>query len=387
MKFNRKSLFLICSAIFSISVKVYPQDDPIVQFEATARFDLIGLNNHDEKKYALFHGEGDIVASISSENLRLFKGGEFYIQAMGIFGNQASRKYAGDLQVFSNIESDTRIFLYQCWFKQTFNKLIVKFGQLDMNSDYSVSSWASPNVNSSFGVIPTISLNMSVSIFSYLTAGISFKYLVNNQITVQTAFFNGDPGNYETNRNNLNWHFSREGGWFNISELHFKTKSNLKQGNYKLGMFYHSKNISDPSELTSAKGNLGFFVMGDQDLTSEKNTIKNGLRMFFQLSVSPAKVNMIKSYYGFGLIYRGMFRRMNEDEFTVAVASAHINDTKLDRNPDLFNQETAIELTYKKYLKSNFIFQPDFQYIIHPGANRLYKGNVTVGLLRTILTF
>jgi porin len=306
---------------------------------------------------------------------------------MGIFGNKASENYTHDLQVFSNIENDTRLFLYQCWYKQTINKFIIKLGQLDMNSDYSVSSWASPMINSSFGVIPTMSLNMPVSIFAYITAGVSLKYLANNRLTLQTAFFDGDPGNFETNPHNLKWHFSKDEGFFNISEIHFKTKSNIMQGKYKLGLFYHSKKFTDPVDNYSEKGNIGFFVMGDQQLTSEKNTIKNGLSMFFQISYTPSQVNYIKSYYSMGLIYRGMFPGMNEDEFTAAFASVRLSDTIPDNSADYYNNETALEITYKKYVTPGIIIQPDFQYIINPGASKLYSSNVTAATIRTILAF
>jgi hypothetical protein len=48
--------------IFLYSLDAYSQEEPAIQFEGTARFDLIGVHNYDDKKYALFHGETDIAA-------------------------------------------------------------------------------------------------------------------------------------------------------------------------------------------------------------------------------------------------------------------------------------------------------------------------------------
>jgi porin len=382
-----KRYFISLIAVMLQLTNTYAQNEFPVKFESNARFDFIGVHNHDNRNYALMHGEADIAASVLSDNLGLFKGGELYVQTMGTFGSQASENYTGDLQVFSNIESETRIFLYQCYYKQTFNKFIIKLGQLDMNADYLVSSWAAPMVNSSFGVIPTISLNMPASIFAYLSPGISFKYLYSKQLTIQTAFFDGNPGGLESNPHNLNWHIGNDDGWFNITELHYKTKSNLRLGRYKTGIFYHSKSTTNPENVASSKQSFGFFVIGDQQLTFEKNTLKNGLSMFFQLSYSLASQNMIRRYSSLGLMYRGIFPQMNEDEFTFSLASVSLGSDFLKSNPDFYNSETAIEITYKKYLTPTVIIQPDFQYIIQPGANKLYTGNVTVGLLRTILTF
>jgi porin len=384
---NIKSVALSLIMFISTSVEIYSQKEPVFQFAAGLRMDFIGLKNYENKNYYLSHGEADVSVSVLTDNLKLFKGGELYVQAMGLWGNKSSENYAGDLQVFSNIESDSRIFLYQCWYQQTFNKFIIKLGQLDLNTDYSVSGYGSSLINSSFGVIPTISLNMPVSIFSYLTAGVSLRYTPDYRITFQTAFFNGDPGDYETNRYNLNWRFGKKNGWFNISEIHYKTKSNIKQGKYKAGIFYHSKTIPDCSYSSVSKGNFGFFVMGDQWITLERNTIKNGLCGFFELSLAPSKNNIISNYYGLGLMYRGLINGMNEDECTIALASAHLNGNILSANPEYFPHETALEFTYKKYFGPNFIIQPDFQYIINTGASRLLNGNSWIGILRAMAIF
>jgi porin len=366
----------------ALSIVTKSQDGTAVDFSASSRFDFISLRNPDLSKHFLLHGEIDAAVSISTENLRLFKGGEFYSQVMGVFGNKASSEYSGDLQVFSNIESDSRLFLYQCYYKQTFGKFILKLGQMDMNADFCVSGYGSSLVNSSFGVIPTISLNMPVSIFSYLSAGISLKYLISPRVTLQTAFFDGDPGDYDTNRHNLNWRFNRSEGFFNISEIHYKTKSNLRQGKYKAGLFYHSKSPGNPPA-----GGFGYYIMGDQQITSEKGTIKNGLSIFFELSSFPSDRGFISSYYAFGLIYRGIFHNMNEDECTFAVASAYLGRSFLSSNYDYLSNETALEFTYKKFLSPNFIIQPDMQYIINCGSSRLTDGNAFIGLLRAIMLF
>lgn len=378
------ALFLML--LFMTRGPVYSQDERLIEFSYASRFDFIGLSTTERRNYGLIHGEADISASVLTDNLKLFKGGEFFIQAMSIFGGKASEKYSGDLQVFSNIESDTRLFLYQAYYKHTFNKLIVKLGQLDLNADYSVSGYGSSLINSSFGVIPTISMNMPVSIFAYLSAGVSVKYLLSNRLTLQMAFFDGDPGNYESNRYNLNWNLSKDEGYFNISEIHYKTKSNLKQGKYKAGIFYHSQNTEGPSEITSHKIKPGVFIMGDQQITYEKNTIKNGLSAFFQISISPSSVNMVGSYYALGLIYRGIFSRMNEDECTLAVASARIGNEFLIHNPEYLHHETVIEFTYKKFITPNIIIQPDIQYIFNTGSVQP-GGNCTVGLIRTAFLF
>lgn len=374
---------ILAVSAFMIHCRAFPQERP-VQVQAGLRSDFIGLKNYDRNKYGLYHGEADISVSALTEDMKLFKGGELFIQAMGILGDKASQNYSCDLQVFSNIESDNRIFLYQAYYRQTIGRLTVRLGQLDMNSEYSVSGYGSSLLNSSFGVIPTISLNMHVSIFSYLSAGISLRYALSERVILQTALFNGDPGDYDSNRHNLYWYFSGNEGFFNISEIHFKTRNNLMIGKYKAGIFYHSGTFTDNTGIYSSKGNAGFYFMGDQQILMEKNTIKNGLSIFFEVSLSPSKANLINSYYGLGFIYRGIFRNMNEDECTVALASAHLSEYALSVNPDLMHNETALEVTYKKYITPGIIIQPDLQYIINTGASRSL-GNVIAGILRTII--
>ncbi|MGE5418662.1 MAG: carbohydrate porin [Chloroflexota bacterium] len=362
----------------------YSQDDAAIQFGAGIRTDFIGLNNYDRRKYGLFHGEADISLSATTEDLNLFSGGEFFVQGMGIYGDKASGNYTGDIQTFSNIESENRIFLYQAYYKHSFKKLFIKAGQLDMNADFLVSGYGASLLNSSFGVVPTISLNMPVSIFSYLAAGVSFKYIPTERLLFEMAFFDGDPGDFNTNRHNLNWNFSRKEGIFNISEVQWKTRSNMKPGKYKAGIFFHSN--THYSGVDSTGRDFGFFVFGDQVLTSEKNTIRNGLSMFFELSFCPSKVNFIDRYFAAGLIYRGLLKGMNEDECTLAVSSARLGKSFLMNNTEFLPHETAIELTYKKYITPAIIIQPDFQYLINSGANKS-QGNVAAGLIRTIISF
>lgn len=378
--------FAVYLILFSLYYDINAQERFPLQFDGNLRSDLIYLKKEMGSTNLLFHGEMDFAVSISTEDLHLLKGGEIYVQGMGVMGNQASANYAGDLQVFSNIESENRLFLYQCYYSQRFNKLHLKFGQIDMNSDYLISSWASTMINSSFGVIPTISLNMPASIFAYLAPGISLKFQYSKRLAFQTVFFGGNPGDFETNRHNLRWNLKKDDGWFNITEFSYKTKSELRLGKYKAGFFYHSGSTGETEFISGMVGNSGFYMIGDQQLTLEKNTIRNGLSMFFQLSGNLVHESMIRSYYSMGLMYRGMFPGMNEDEFTIALASVKLGKKFMIKNPDYLSNETIVEMTYKKHLFPFLIIQPDFQYIINPGATNLYDGNAAVCLIRTIIS-
>ena len=71
----------------------------------------------------------------------------------------------------------------------------------------------------------------------------------------------------------------------------------------------------------------------------------------------------------------------------MGIAYANVCDEYLNRYGNVWMlNETAIELTYRIQINDNIAFQPDFQYIIHPGALRVLD-NAFVGLLRFEIGF
>jgi porin len=111
----------------------------------------------------------DLSATINTD--KLWSGGIFAIHAHHLIGNQVSENTIGDIQVVSNIDGYTNRFIYELWYKQSIGKFSILAGLHNLNNDFNVSVYSSDFLNSSFGVMPTLSLNHPVSIYPTTTLG------------------------------------------------------------------------------------------------------------------------------------------------------------------------------------------------------------------------
>lgn len=106
----------------------------------------------------------------------LFKNSELFIQLQNTHGEPMGSKYAGDMQVFSNIENGNYTYLYSLWYKQLIGKFSFIIGMHDLNSEFYITELGALFLNSSFGIQPSASWNMPVSIFPKNAPGLVLKY-------------------------------------------------------------------------------------------------------------------------------------------------------------------------------------------------------------------
>ncbi|HBX49887.1 MAG: hypothetical protein A2275_05460 [Bacteroidetes bacterium RIFOXYA12_FULL_35_11] len=334
-------------------------------------------------------GEVDISLKIITEKLGIWKGGEFFVQGMNVHGKKPTSNIIGDFQTFSNIESDDHTSFYEFWYNQhLFNeKVAILVGQLDMNADFSVSENASHFINSSFGVIPTLSMNNTLSIFPLLTCGAVAKAKVSKKIFVQTGFYNGYNGDFTTNPSAIKWEYKKENGFYNITEVHyFNMKDTVVTGTYKLGLFYHTGYFIKLSNGDTLHNNYGIYAIADQIIFSKYPDSEQGLNAFFETSYFPEDRNFLNFFIGGGLRYRGLFNKRKYDDIGLAFATGTMSKYYKNQSDSILSHETAIEFMYKAQLHKNIVIQPEIQYIINPGA---YKpvNNSFVGMIRLFIKF
>jgi len=94
---------------------------------------------------------------------------------------------------------------------------------------------------------------------------------------------------------------------------------------------------------------------------------EQGFGAFLQFGANNKNVNEVKMYIGGGFNYYGLIPGRDSDECGIAVAHAIITDDIADTS-GRDDYETTLEATYSAQIKENLRIQPDFQYIINPGA-------------------
>jgi porin len=368
---KKVGLFIVVSSIFQLS---YGQQDSIpekkcpLHFEASYVGDVYTNAVGGLKRGGGYMGMGNLTIGFDTEKARWWKGGSFFINGATIHGKSLSENFTGDLQVASNIDAGTHVYLHELWIKQNFKKFSFTIGVQDLNAEFMVSENGTEFINSSFGVPSGVSGNIPVPVFPLTGPGISVKWDVNDMFSWQTAVFDGNQTPFEDNPYNLRWKFCKNDGLLAVTEFHANTRIKNLEGIYKLGSFYHSgfKEFNVESQCMDYvfRHNYGFYALIDQ--TVRYNEAKNK--------------NKHAYYLGFGADYYGIFSKKGKDMSGLAVAG-------LDLHKASHKHETILELYYKWRFNENFAIQSDIQYIVNPSGTDAKLPDALVGILRLHINF
>ncbi len=333
-------------------------------------------------------GMESLTLEFDTEKGNLWKNGTFFLHGLNAHGKGPSSFLTGDHQVLSNIEAGDYTGLYEFWYSHTFNKFSVLIGQHDLNSEFVGTKYGGTFINSSFGVAPSISLNVPVSIYPVAAPCILVKYQSEGALDFKVAVYDGDPGNFETNRFNLKWSISPGQGFLSIGELQFNNIKNDKlTGTYKLGSYFHTGRFTSYIDtLNSQKGNYGLYFIADQALFARSLNAARGLCYFFQAGFAPPRYNMVQYYLGGGFRYHGILPNRFYDELGIAFAHIRLSDDYVNIYQKDLSFETTLEMTYKFQFGAKYSIQPSMQYIINPGTNE-HLDNCIVGIMRFTLEY
>jgi porin len=305
----------------------------------------------------------NILIGFNSEKAGLWKGGQLFINAANTHGGHPSGKLIGDFQVASNIEAGNHTYLQELWFKQAFGPVELTAGLQDLNVEFANTENGSLYLNSSFGIITTISCNVPAPVFPLTSLGFSLKWQISEKVIWLAAIYDGSPTDFEDNPYNVRWELNSDGGSLAISEMQYSTTLNDYPGIYKLGLYthHHSERLLEGSAEpeTDFKTNYGLYAIADQTVW-QASSGNQRLGMFIQLGLSPARFNQNYFYTGLGLNYSGLLNKQGDDVIGLALAHVGLQE-------DAHN-ETTMELTYRVPLTPNIFIQPDFQYIINPAG-------------------
>lgn len=366
----------------------YSQDKMPISYEASYVSDFVSNVSGGVDKGSCYLGMIDIAASINTENANLWKGGELYVQVENTHGSTPTADLVGDLQVFSNIENGNYTYLYQMWYKQHINNSSLTIGVHDLNSEFLASDYAGEYINSSFGIMPTVSMNVPVSIFPKPVFGAVLSHGLTDLLNIKTAVYDGNPLSLDEEPYNTSFKLNDEKSYFAIAELTYNNGSDLYEGCYKLGAFYHSDPYTDLSDVGKThNGNYGVYAIADQTMVSNSENTQLGIDAFAKLGVSPTDRNPFAYFWGAGVNLNNIISKRPNDICGVAIAALGINKELYSNNLFFEKQnETVVEIMYKAAISNNITIQPEMQYIINPGALKNIN-NAVIALLRTNISF
>ena len=334
---------------------------------------ILGINNvYAQEKSLSFNAEytGDFLYNVGGlkngggylgyakigMDADLWQGASLYIGGGTTHGITPTEMLIGDYQVVNNIEAGNYAFMEHLSLQQSLGKFGFKIGLLDMNENFAALDAAGGYINSSFGINPAISSNMSVAIFPLTGLGAEIHFDINDNWHVQAAVYDGEIPSFEDNQYNLNWKINKKEGAFFIGEGQYV----MDNGIYKLGAFYHT-----------AEKKYGAYANMEQEVWN--NGTRN-LRPFAQVAYANGEMKCDNYFYlSAGLNLEGVFSEEGNDMMGLAFSSAFLTDKKT---------ETAIELFYQYQVTDNFVIKPDIQYIVNPAGMDFHVDNALVGILR-----
>src|SRR6267154_1939419 len=160
-----KHFIIFCNlTILSFALHAQKKSSPFT-FRAEARTDLANNFQGGSKTGGGIIGRLDLSMELSTEKAGWFKGGTFFIHALTANGATPSFQNVKDIQPVSRIEATNRLGLFEFWYRQDFGKLSLVFGQLDMNATFATNNTSGNLLNTSFGMYPSVALNVPVSIY------------------------------------------------------------------------------------------------------------------------------------------------------------------------------------------------------------------------------
>ncbi len=294
---------------------------------------------------------GNLDLTIDTDHAGWWPGGTFLIDFELNQGANPS-KIVGDFQALSNITDQNRTRLQQFWYQQELmdGTLSLLIGAHDLNSEFDASEYGSLFLNSSFGIGPEISANVTASLFP--TAGLGARLLVQatDQIFVRTAIYDGDPATRAL--------VSGEGKMI-IGETGWVSG----QAAYKIGIWRHTARHTAPDGKIFSNDSGGYIVI-DQPLTRWNSS---ELGAFLQYGQAQSDRNTVHRYLGLGLHLTAPFAARPDDEAGLAMARTDFSTIERLANNTPKN-ETAFELTYRAQLLEWLAVQPSFQLISHPAS-------------------
>ena len=289
----------------------------------------------------------------------LWKGASLYVGGGTTHGITPSEMFIGDYQIANNIEAGNHAFMELLSLQQYFGKFSIKVGLQDMNENFASLDAAGEYLNSSFGIHPVFSTNMSVAIFPLTGLGTELHFNINDNWHIQAAVYDGEIHSFEDNPYNLNWELSKDEGLLFIGEGQYIRD----KGVYKFGSFYHT-----------AEKKYGFYVNAEQEVWNKGARI---LKPFVQIGYAHGETQCENHFHlAAGLNLEGVFSKEAFDMAGLAFTSALLSDKKT---------ETAVEFFYQYQITDKLTIKPDIQYIINPAGMESHVDNAFVSTMRILI--
>ena len=271
----------------------------------------------------------------------------------------------GETQLYSNIDGSSRTNLYEAWFEQKLvsDKLRLKMGKIDANTEFATVQTAGDFLNSSMGFSPTI-----IAFPTYPEPKLGFNAFLrptkNNSVGVG-VFQTATAGTLAVVEPARAWSLGE-------SE---------RPGRASVG-FWRLGGNPDRFDGTPSSGTLGLYSVVEQVMWRQPQG-EHALSGFLQIGVADGHVSPVEKHVGGGAILQGTFHRRRKD--SVGVAATWVRFSSDPAAGFELPAELIFETYYKLSITKHFAFVQDFQYVHHAGG--IENSDCPVFTPRLVLSF
>ncbi len=361
------------------------------------------------RKGGAYDGLTTATIQLDTEKAFGWEGGLFNVSGLDIHGKNLSRKNLSDLQTASGIEADNTARLWELWYQQSFlnGDMDVKIGQQSVDQEFMVSSNSLLFVNTMNGwpMLPSADLPSGGPAYPLSSPGIRLRGTPTDSLLLLAGVFNDNPSGIQPGSSLDSQKLNDRGTNFRLSDdpiviteiqysrpgnsdMQYAGQSDVLPGTYRFGAWYDfgrfqdqefgtdGLSLADPASNGTNRihcGNYILYVVIDQMIWRPNPESGRGLNFFARAMGAPPDRNQIDFSINTGFTYKGILASRVDDTLGIVYGLANIssNASNLDQQRQRFRirtKEHFIEVTYQMQVLPWIQVQPDFQYVINPGA-------------------
>jgi porin len=322
-----------------------------ISFHETLIFDWSKCMDSDDAASGFGRYSFDVSAAIDGKKL-LGLGGSAALLRLRNHLNNFGENRVGAAQLYSNIDAGERTELYEAWMEQRLlsNKLRLKGGKVDANTEFDTIQTAGDFLNASMGYSPTI-----VAFPSYPEPKLGLNAFLQPSAhnALGVGFFRtATSGPLSIIEPSRTWTVGRT----------------ENQGRVSIG-YWHLAGDVDRFDGGKSGGTQGFYSVAEQTLwrASQSDGAEHRVSAFFQIGSASAEVSPFARHVGGGAVLQGTWGRRAQD--SVGLAATRVRFSTQPGAGFETDNEFVIESYYKAFLTRHFSLVPDFQLIHHPGGS------------------
>lgn len=291
------------------------------------------------------------------------------------FDGQSLSRHLGDIQTADNIEAVPLTRLFEAYLSKLWDKgdhsLALRFGLIDLNSQFDSIDPASLMLNSSHGIGPDLSRSgrNGPSIYPVTAAGSTVTWVKSKRWAFRLGIFDGVAGSPTAPHAFFAERLKPSDGLLVIGQTDWQL---TKSSRLEAGVFGYTASQDGPDARKAH--DRGAYVSYEAPLD-----LLPRLNFWLRGGVANGHAQPIAGYVGGGVVQQGTIAGRPDDRLGFAIAHAIIGEPAV-RALALHHAETSFELTYQAKISSRFVIQPDVDYVHHPAGVSHAPDSLGLGL-------